>query len=51
MKKVNKLTRKYFCSIYTDMARMRRNDPIQFSVLFNEWVRLRSRQLTHCLPL
>ncbi len=42
MKTVNKLTRKYFCNIYPDMAKMRRNDPIQFSVCFNEWVRIRT---------
>lgn len=42
MKTKNKLTKKYFCHIY-DMSKLRRNDPIQFSVLFNEWVRLRSR--------
>ncbi|MGB5217885.1 MAG: hypothetical protein WBN66_06265 [Smithella sp.] len=40
---MKKITRKLFCSIYPDMARMRRKDPIQFSVAFNEWRRLRER--------
>jgi len=41
MKKAKRITRKLFCSIYSDMAKMRRNDPIQFSVSYNEWKRLR----------
>ena len=40
-----KLTRKLFCSIYSDMARLRRKDPIQFEVSFNEWKRLRQRHI------
>ena len=34
-----KLTRKLFCSIYKEMNRLRINDPLQFSVLYNEWKR------------
>ena len=40
-----KLTKKLFCSIYISAAKMRRNDPIQFEVIFNEWKRLRQRYL------
>ena len=43
-KKMKKrITKKLFCSIYSDMAKMRRKDPIQFGVLFNEWKRLREQ--------
>ncbi len=39
MKKVNKLTKKYFCSTNKEAKKIRRNDPILFSVMFNEWKR------------
>lgn len=41
MKKTKKLTKSYFCSIYDEARKMRRTDPIQFNVMFNEWKRLR----------
>ena len=34
-----KLTRTEYVRRYPEMNKMRKNDPIQFSVLFNEWVR------------
>jgi hypothetical protein len=34
-----KTTKTEFVKRYPDMRKMRRNDPIQFSVLFNEWAR------------
>lgn len=42
---MKKITKKLFCSIYSDMERMRRKDPIQFNVKFNDWKRLRERNL------
>lgn len=42
---MKKLTRKYFCSIYPHMAKIRRNDPIQFAVSFNDWCRLRQNKI------
>lgn len=45
MKQTKKLTKKFFCSIYSNMAKLRRTDPIQFNVSFNEWKRLRQRYL------
>jgi len=43
--KKNKLTKKYFCTIYEDMAKLRRKDPIQFNVSFNDWKRLKQKHL------
>ena len=34
-----KFTRTEYVRRYPEMNKMRKNDPIQFSVLFNEWVR------------
>jgi hypothetical protein len=34
-----KTTKTEFVKRYPDMKKIRRNDPIQFSVLFNEWAR------------
>jgi hypothetical protein len=42
---MKKLTRKYFVSIYSDMAKVRRNDPIDFEIRFNEWKRLRQKHI------
>ena len=42
---MKKLTKKHFCSIYDEARKMRRNDPIQFEVMFNEWKRLRQGRL------
>ena len=36
-----KLTKKYFCEVYPEMATLRRRDPIQFNVLYNEWYNIR----------
>lgn len=38
---MKKLTRKYFVSIYPEMAKVRRNDYYDFEVKFNDWKRLR----------
>ncbi len=43
--KTKKLTKKLFCSIYDEARKMRRNDPIQFNVMFNDWKRLRQKHL------
>ena len=40
-----KLTKQFFVSIYPDMVKIRRNDPIQFNVLFNDWKRLRQKYI------
>jgi len=40
-----RLTKKLFCSIYPNMGKLRRTNPIQFNVAFNEWKRLRQRYL------
>lgn len=42
---MKKLTKKRFCLIYDEARRMRRKDPIQFNVMFNEWKRLRQGRL------
>jgi len=42
MKTISKLTRKYFCSVYPEMSKVRRNDPIDFEVRFHDWKRSRN---------
>ena len=37
-----RLTRKLFCEVHKYAKKLRRNDPIQFEVLFNEWKRSRN---------
>jgi len=37
-------TRKNFCNINPDMKKLRRNDPIQFDVLYREFVRSRQQR-------
>ena len=32
-------TKKLFCKLFPKMKKMRNSDPIQFSVLYNEWNR------------
>jgi len=36
-----KTTRTVFCATYPQMAKLRRTDPIQFQVLYNDWKRTR----------
>jgi hypothetical protein len=43
MKTKKRLTKKLFCSIYDEAKKMRRTDPIQFEVMFNDWKRLRTK--------
>lgn len=43
--KNKKLTKKMFCAIYDEARKMRRKDPIQFCVMFNEWKRLRQGRI------
>ena len=38
-KKTNKVTKKQFCLTDKELNKIRKNDPIQFSVLFNEYKR------------
>ena len=40
-----KLTKSYFASIYDEAKKLRRKDPLQFSVIFNEWKRLRQGRI------
>lgn len=40
-----KLTKEYFCKVYDEARKMRRKDPIQFNVMFNDWKRLRQKHL------
>lgn len=40
-----RLTKKFFCEIYPEAKRMRKNDPIQFEVMFNDWKRLRQKHI------
>ena len=40
-----KLTKQLFCSIYDEARKMRRKDPIQFEIMFNDWKRLRQGHL------
>lgn len=40
-----KLTKQLFCSIYDEARKMRRTDPIQFNIAFNEWKRLRQGRI------
>jgi len=41
-KQIKKLTRAYFCETYPHTKKIRRNDPLHFSTIFNDWKRLRS---------
>lgn len=41
--KTKKPTKKLFCQIYDEAKKMRRKDPIQFSVMYNEWARQRQK--------
>lgn len=41
MKKANPNSKKVFASIDDTIRKMRRNDPIQFDVLYREWLRIR----------
>jgi hypothetical protein len=41
IKKPRKLTKQLFASIYDSARKLRRTDPIQFEVLYNDWKRLR----------
>ncbi len=45
MKTKKRLTKKLFCSIYDEAKKMRRIDPIQFEVMFNDWKRLRTKKI------
>lgn len=45
MKQKKRLTKKLFCEIYDSARRLRRTDPVQFSVIYNEWKRLRQGQI------
>ena len=40
-----KLTKQLFCSIYDEARKMRRTDPIQFNVMFNDWKRARQGRI------
>jgi hypothetical protein len=40
-----RLTKKLFCEIYDNAKKMRKKDPIQFEVLFNDWKRLRQKYI------
>lgn len=40
-----KLTKQLFCSIYDEARKMRRKDPIQFEVMYNEWKRRRNGRI------
>ena len=42
MKPKKRLTKKLFCQLYDEARKLRRKDPIQFEVSFNDWKRLRS---------
>jgi hypothetical protein len=37
--KTKKLTKKAFCSTDKELNKIRKNDPLQFSVLFNQYKR------------
>ena len=39
------LTKKLFASIYDEARKIRRNDPIQFEIMYNEWKRRRQGHL------
>lgn len=41
--KTKKLTKKLFCEIYDEARKMRKKDPIQFNIMFNDWKRLRNK--------
>lgn len=43
--KNKKPTKKLFCSIYDEARKMRKKDPIQFEVMYNEWKRLRQGRI------
>jgi len=43
--KNKKTTKKLFCSIYDEARKMRKKDPIQFEVMYNEWKRLRQGRI------
>jgi hypothetical protein len=34
---MKKLTKQKFCALYPTAKKLRYSDPLQFSVLFNEW--------------
>lgn len=36
-----RLTKALFCKIYDEARKIRRTDPMQFNIMFNEWKRLR----------
>jgi hypothetical protein len=38
-----KLTQKYFISICPEMAKIKRKDPTDFEILFNNWKRLKNK--------
>lgn len=40
-----KTTKKLFCETYSEAARLRKKDPIQFSVVYNEWKRIREQKI------
>jgi hypothetical protein len=40
-----KLTKKLFCSIYDSAKKVRKSDPIQFEIIFNDWKRLRQKHI------
>ena len=45
MNKQRKATKKLFCQIYDHARKLRRVDPTQFEVIYDDWKRLRTGKI------